>query len=628
MRERLLVVRRAARLIYEAAPGEARTLLLLTLVYGAGPSVLLLLGRNVIDGVVSELTGGPARDGMAVILDNRPLLTSIVVFIVLTCVFNSIQTLFGLALDNARDRVRILASDRILAKVAGTQYVSVFEDPSLLNLLLLARRGVEQLWRLTHFLGSLLTGVFVFVPAVILLGRFSWWMPVALSLMSLPSIVVQARVEERSWNVEETQAEDIRRAAVNEDILTRPSFGAELRVFGIAPAVLGRWRTVQRGMLGRMIDVRRSGARKVAASSLLTGLGVGIPYVYLVANAIEGRFTLGDLALYAGLVLEVRRFVSALLFQGSDVYRASLGVAPLFRFLDADLDAGAPAPLPAVRGKGLRVENLSFTYPGATVPALDGVTLDVPPGRTVAIVGANGSGKTTLAKLLCRLYEPSGGVIRWNGEDVSGLDHAEWRGRLGVVMQDPARFPMSLRESVLLGGAGDDDQVAAALAKVGLGDRVEAMSAGLDTHLGRQFEGGAELSGGQWQRLALARAMFREGGAELVVLDEPTSALDPTTEHEVYGALLSLMSGRCGIVISHRLGLARFVDEVVVFDAGRIVERGHHDELMAARGTYWDMFTRQASSYVDPPASRRRAPHRAVRDQSPGLVRKRSRTGD
>ena len=219
----------------------------------------------------------------------------------------------------------------------------------------------------------------------------------------------------------------------------------------------------------------------------------------------------------------------------------------------------------------------------------------------MVLVGENGAGKTTLTKLLVRLYDPDEGVITWDGRDIRSMDVEELRDRIAVVVQDYAHFPVTIRENIAFGDLSKvdrDDTLLAVAREAGLGEVIEKLPYGLDTPLGKMLDGGTDLSEGQWQRLAIARALLRKPKAELVILDEPTAAIDPQSEYEILQALRGLTRGRMALIVSHRLSLARGADRVVVLQNGRIVEEGSHEELMALNGVYHSMFTRQASSYV------------------------------
>lgn len=287
-----------------------------------------------------------------------------------------------------------------------------------------------------------------------------------------------------------------------------------------------------------------------------------------------------------------------------------LGAAAIFRLLDLEPrlrtepeDGLPPADRCEDGSEGiLRLEKVSFTYPHGELPVLSEVSLCARRGEMIVIVGENGAGKSTLAKLMCRLYDPQAGRISWNGVDVRSMHIEDWYGRLAVVHQDFARFPVTFRENVGFGRVAhvdDDEQITRAADSAGLAHVLTRFPHGLDTALTKQLENGTEPSGGQWQRIAIARALMRSEDSEILIVDEPTAALDPKAEHDVFRLLRSVARDRVAVVISHRLALAREADQVVVLEQGRIVEHGTHDVLMARHGVYHTLFTRQASSYLE-----------------------------
>ena len=319
---------------------------------------------------------------------------------------------------------------------------------------------------------------------------------------------------------------------------------------------------------------------------------------------MTGKFTLGDIALYTGIIIQLKRSVYTLVSNLGDIYDVALATRPIFQLLDLQpqlLDTVDVVPLPD-RGNGLHIKDLSFGYPGSEKPILKQVTFKVKPGEMIVLVGENGAGKTTLGKLLARLYDPTSGSITWNGVDYKNLALSELRSRIAVVMQDYARFPATARENVgwgYLPKLHDDKSVEDVLKNAGIHQVILDLKHGLETPLGKQLENGMDLSGGQWQRIAIARALLRLGTAELVIFDEPTAALDPKNEHEIYEIFRTLAKGRMAVVISHRLSLARTADRIIVLEHGEILEEGNHDALIQLKGRYAEMFHRQASSYLD-----------------------------
>jgi ATP-binding cassette subfamily B protein len=480
----------------------------------------------------------------------------------------------------------------------------MFENPEALNTLQLAEKGADHLWRLVTAIGRMLIGLFAFVPAFLLTATIAWWVPPVLFLTALPTVFVVSRVEDFSWDVEESQAENVRYMKLYERILLTEIYAKEVRLFNLPAFFLGHWNVRFSAMFSAMKAARSRGTWMLVAWSVVGTLGAAIPYVFVVDGALRGAYTLGDLALFAGLIFQVRRSLELMIFEGGDLYQAAQGAGPLFDVLDME-SALAREPVPqgssGSQAYGVRFSHVSFSYPTSDRTALEDINLSISPGETVVLVGENGAGKTTLTKLLCRLYDPNQGEITWDGENIRSLDIGELRKRIAVVCQDYAHFPVTVRENIGFGDLSQmhhDATLLAVAGEVGLDRLVEALPDSLDTPLGTILEGGTDLSSGQWQRLALARALLRQPKAQLMILDEPTAAIDPQSEHEVLATLRHLARDKMALIVTHRMPLARSADRILVLKHGRIVEQGSHTELMSARGVYYTMFTRQASSYL------------------------------
>jgi ATP-binding cassette, subfamily B, bacterial len=384
------------------------------------------------------------------------------------------------------------------------------------------------------------------------------------------------------------------------------TYAKEIRLFSLEYLLIEKWKSVYYSLYQKMRKLRLQGAVLSFFWSLLEGIGIVIPYIYITIGVIKGNYSIGDLALYSGLILQVRIGMRLTLNSLNSIYSITLSVRPIFYLLSLEpsIVDGTQSILDRngiqSSDRGIQIKGLTFTYPGGDRPILQDINLNILPGEMLVLVGENGSGKTTLAKLLCRFYDPQQGQIMWNGRDLKSLSLIDLRSCLAVVMQDYAHFPANLRENVgwgYLPKLADDTEIQAALQKVGMMPLLDLLDKGLETPLSRQFEYGIDLSGGQWQRIAIARALLRLSEAELVIFDEPTAAIDPKNEHDIYEILRGITKERMSVVISHRLGLAKIADRVIVMEHGRIVEEGSHDQLMLQEGRYHTMFMRQMSYY-------------------------------
>ncbi|NUT52477.1 MAG: ABC transporter ATP-binding protein [Saccharothrix sp.] len=384
----------------------------------------------------------------------------------------------------------------------------------------------------------------------------------------------------------------------------------EIRVFGLtgwlADRYVAAWETVRNAF-------ERARRRVYLAPYLvLTAVGLlfaGGAMVHAAQLAATGRVSL------TGLALGVQAVALAISLGGyyaeadTSTQYAMLSLTALQRLRDrlGELDEGGPAPgrLPVPAGApatALTFDRVGFHYPGSDRTVLDGIELELPAGRCTAVVGVNGAGKTTLVKLLARLYEPTSGAVRADGVDIAGFDPALWRRRVGVIFQDFVRFELTAAENIALGAAHvpvDRAVVLRAAERAGIADALLALPDGLDTPLSRAYPGGTDLSGGQWQRIAIARALYAlEAGATVLVLDEPTSALDVRAEVAYFDRFVELTRGVTSLLISHRFSSVRRADHIVVVDGGRVVERGTHDELIAAGGHYARLFALQAERFA------------------------------
>jgi len=608
---------RSLGLIIKAAPIELRNLILLNIIRGGAPSAVLFLDKLIIDEVSRLLSQTQTAQPFALMLSHPILLWSIGGVLSLKLVGDSLETMSSFAATSLRDRVQGFVEGKVLEKVANFDDIALFENPDLLNIVELAKTGVSKIQQLAFTLSMTITGIFIFIPSISLAATIAWWVPVLMLISSSPSIYIKRKYSRIIWRVQKKQAKITREMNLSARVLTGEEYAKELRLFGLQELWLKRWQGQFLQFFSEMQRIRKKGAIVVLFWSVFSRIGVALPFVYVVMGALGGRYTLGDVALYSGLIVQVEQSLQLLIGNYTNLYDISLGVSPIFQLLELKPELQSPlgdvaSRLPLLEDSskdsdvtkdkvGIEIKHLSFCYPGSNKSTVEDINLTINQGEMLVLVGENGAGKTTLGKLLGRLYDPTSGTIAWNGKDLRSYSLAYVRSRIAVVMQDYARFPSTVRENVGFGdllSLSDDTAINEAISEAGISAKVNSLAAGLETPLGKQLEDGIDLSGGQWQRIAIARALMRLSTASVLIFDEPTAALDPKTEHEIYSIFRQIAAGKTTIVISHRLGLAKIADRIAVMENGKIAEIGTHDELIALNGIYCSMFTRQASSYI------------------------------
>ena len=459
--------------------------------------------------------------------------------------------------------------------------------------------AVMQPLTLTQGLFSLVSGVLGVVGVAVTLAVIA---PVLLPILlaaGLPRWLISRRTGrvEYDFSLRLTQANRMRGYLT--EVLTGRQEAKEIRAFSLQRRLLAQWASYYDHYLE---ELRRHLDRKLALNLLgaavtvaVTAAALGVLLVLLEQGALE-------LASVGAAVIAVRMVAGRVqqLFGGiSGLFESSYFLRDFFAFLERRPDPGASAGEPVAEPFAeLRVEDLGFVYPGTDREVLRDVSLSIRAGEVVALVGENGSGKTTLAKLLAGMFEPTRGRVLWDGRDVRGLDAEQLRAHVGVVFQDFVRYQLTARENIGFGREAwldDDARIEEAARLAGAHDAIAALPAGYATGVGKEFRGGVDLSGGQWQRIALARAFFRD--AALLVLDEPTASLDARSEHQLFEHVARLAAGRSVLLISHRFSTVRDADRILVIHDGEIAEEGTHEELMASSGRYAELFDLQARSY-------------------------------
>ncbi len=505
-------------------------------------------------------------------------------------------------------RVDRYLQERAMAAVGRPIGIAHLEDPAVLDLIESARGVGMQGLRpgdAVAALASLLPSWAQALGSAAILATFRWWLGLLWLVMWPVLLYYLQREYLRVGEARFGQAAALRRADYYRDLALRPGAAKEVRVWGLAGWLSDRYDAAWQGAMAPLWRARQPGRTVLWLSTAAVIAANMTSFGLLAWAAVRGDLALAALAVYVQATLAASGFRA---FDDANMILSNAAVAvPRVLALEQYLAAG-----PRIGGKqvpegaphtAVRFVGVQFRYPGLDSAVLSGLDLDITAGRSLAIVGANGAGKTTLVKLLCRLYEPTDGRIMVDGVDLGALDAEAWRGRVAAIFQDFARYHLSVRENVAIGAsllAGNMEKLRTAARKAGALDVIESLPYGWDTVLSREYEGGVDLSGGQWQRIALARALFAvEGGARLLILDEPTANLDVRAEAELYDRFLEITAGLTTVLISHRFSTVRRADRIVVLEAGGVVEEGSHDELMAEGGRYAAMFRVQAERFAE-----------------------------
>jgi len=596
---------RALGLVWRSAPGGVVALAALTVVAAALAPAVAWVGKLIIDAIVAAHAAppGPAR---------AAALARAVRFVALelgaVTATAGCERLLGLVRQLVGLRLGIDLNVQILQK-AEKLSLRHFEDADFYDKLTRARREASS--RPLSLIQSnfqVIRHGLTLVGYVALLIRFSGWMALAVLIASVPAFVAEARFSGAAFRLRNWRSPDSRRLTYLEYVLGNDEHAKEVKLFGLAPLLLGRYRRLAESFFA---DDRRLAVRRMVWGYVLSLLSTVVfygCYALIVGATVRGRLSLGDMTLYLVAFRQGQQSFQTVLSALGGMYEDTLYMANLFEYFaipTAERKAAGPvAPVGIVRAEeGIRFEGVGFKYPGGAGQeekwALREVDVFVPKGQSLALVGENGAGKTTFIKLLAGLYDPTEGRVLLDGRDVRAWDERELRARIGVIFQDFNEYQLAVRENVAFGSVDhrdDELRVGRAVEQGGAKELVASLAGGLDAQLGRWFAGGVELSGGQWQKVALARAFMREE-ADILILDEPTAALDAEAEHAVFQRFRALAAGRTTILISHRFPTVRMADRILVLEAGRVIEDGTHAELLAAGRRYAHLFGLQAAGY-------------------------------
>ncbi len=518
---------------------------------------------------------------------------------------NTVQRAVGAYMGYGRNlfvrRVQLEAERRLLERAAKVD-IGHFDNSDWHDRLARAKRDVS--WRpgdLTWSVLGLSSNVVTIVLMASILASLHYVLVLLALAAAILSLALERRVTSRLYEFFYKETPEEREREYMGDLLAQPRTTKEIRAYVLADYLLGRHRKLSEDLFAQREQMYRTATRTSLLTGLVTGTTLALAYVFVAVRGVSGEIDPGGVVLVIGAFASVAGTLGQISSTFVAVDQHTTFLDDYFSFLAIEPLVPMPVtphPVPDWKIDEVDFDDVTFSYPGGTGPAVSGLTLHVKSGELIALVGENGAGKSTLVKLLLRFYDTDRGTVRVGGVDVKTLDPEVLRSRIGVLFQDYASYELSVRENVVMGRPGgqpNDDRVMAALRDSRSDWLVKRMPKGLDSKVGRLFEGGHDLSGGEWQRLALARIMYRD--ADIWILDEPTSSLDPEAEAGIFAELKDNLKGRIGIVISHRFSTVRIADRIAVIADGRVTELGTHDELLMAEGRYAQLFELQAAGY-------------------------------
>jgi ATP-binding cassette subfamily B protein len=589
-------IRRALHLLPESSGRETVLSVIILIARAFLPLVAVLLLGHFVD----LLTGDGAAKVTADTGATFSALTWLTVVIALALLADDLLSYAGNYITKRHSYLLEGHISSLIHSHSGRLGLRFFEDPLFHDRLERAARDIS--WRPAALIADfiiLLRGVISFAAMAYLLRSFGLIPLVILTAVFIPVLLVRVRNSRRLYETRKRVTADVRQTSYFSWLLTGEKPAREVKLFDLGGYFDRLFRKHFRDSREPELQTVRRNIIPESLSSLLKVAAFAGVVIYATAKYLGESITAGELAMYLVAFRQAMVYLRDAVTGYSGLAENGIFLQDLFIFLDLKPEiAGEGAAPEADSFMELSAEKLTFSYPGASRPALKDVSMRITRGEKVAIVGPNGSGKTTLVKLLCRLYDPDEGQITVNGTDVSTLAPSSYRRLFSVVFQNFMLYFLSAGDNIRLGGQDDGSDTEAvwrAADATGIKDLLESLPEGYDTQLGHHTEGGRELSWGEWQKIAISRAIYRK--SPVLILDEPSSSLDADSEYEIFSDLGRITEGRTCIFISHRLSNVRDADRIIVLDGGRVAETGTHDELMAAGGRYHTMFTRQKSMY-------------------------------
>ena len=587
-------LKRAINLVRKSAPGLTTANIILLIFQGLLPLATLFLMKLVIDEVTTAISAPEKINAFGKVLFYVAVAGGV--------------TLIGGLLNSAAALVReaqsMVVQDHLQNRIQSKSIkvdLAFFENPKYFDTFHRAQGQSSRAISIVNGLATIGQSAISLIAMIGLLLSFHWVFSLILFATVIPGIIVRLRYADKLYFWQRKRTKEERKAAYFNWIITGNRHAKEMRLFDLGNIFSRKYRDLRKVIRREKLDISVKHSIAGYFAQILGTLATYGSYAFFAYRTIHGAITLGDLVMYQQAFQRGQEFLRNMLGGFAGLYEDNLFLSNLYEFLDLKpqiVEPNHPKSIANPFKMGIKFEDVSFRYPNSNRNALENITLRIHPGEVIAIVGENGSGKTTLVKLLCRLYDPGKGLISIDNTDLKQFSTLDLRREIGVIFQDYATYYMTARENIWFGNIDinpDNERIIKAAKRSGAANVIDRLSNKYDTILGKWFEGGEELSIGEWQKIALARAFLRD--SQILVLDEPTSALDARAEADVFAKFRELIKGKTAILISHRFSTVRWADRIIVLEKGKLIENGTHQELIQLEGKYFQMYEAQASMY-------------------------------
>ena len=593
MKAKIILFRKSLMLVWESAPGWTTVNILISVLQSFLPLILVYLIRILIDDITRAASSGDEITSANIIW----MIAAVVIVYFLDEVSSDLGNLVR---QKQSVKLEGYMYGLLHSKAVRLDLIN-FEHPGYFDIL--SRATAEAPWRPNSILDNIISmfrGFLSLVLMTALIVTLHWGLALLLLAVNVPGIWLRLHYADILYNFKREQTPEARKSAYFNWLLTGDRPSREIRLFGLGNYFISLFRNSFNKQKEEELNILRKRTVIGLISDIIKASAILVLLVIIARQTISGELTLGQMAMFLLAFRQGMTYIKDLFSSIAGLYEDGLFIGDTFEFLDLKENVTAlfPVKIPSGLESELLVEDLSFTYPGNQQPTIKGVSFTIRKGEIVALVGPNGAGKSTLVRLLTRLYDPSSGTVRWDGNDIRTMDPEEYRKLFSVVFQDFMLYNLTAGENIRMGNIENHEtsgKIQEAAFSAGVHDLLTSLPKGYDTPVGNLFDDSRELSWGEWQKIALARALFRE--APVLILDEPSSSLDADTEYEIFSRFREILKGKTSFLITHRFTNVTLADRIIVLDRGTVKETGTHQELMKNMGMYYNMYTKQSSRF-------------------------------